>query len=385
MPRARERRRWKIATIIGTRPEVIKCAPLVAALKKTGRFQVFLFSSGQHRHLLNQTLEVFGIHPDHDCRVMTHSQSLFDIAHRAFPRLKKLLLHFKPDLILVQGDTSTAFIAALAGFYTQIPVGHVEAGLRTRDLSNPFPEEANRRLVSVLASLHFAPTPSALRNLVQEGVPQERIFVTGNTVIDALRGVLRSDQLTAPSFFSRFSSGRPLLLVTVHRRENFGAPLRRICEALKQIAGKGRCEILLPVHENPQVKKTVYSILGGVPSVHLVRPLDYFQFVYALKRCRIVLSDSGGVQEESAFLGKPILVLREKTERPEVLEEGLGKLVGSNPSRIIREVSMLLEGSARYRRQSQSLVFGDGKASSRIAALLRSFLENSPHKLTRPG
>jgi len=380
MPRSASGKIWKIVMVLGTRPEVIKFAPLIAALKRDPCFQTVLFSSGQHRELLDQTLQVFGIRPDHDCRIMTHAQSLFDITHRAFSRLKKRLSHLKPDLLLVQGDTSTAFIAALSGFYEKIPVGHLEAGLRTFDLANPFPEEANRKLISILASLHFAPTPGARRNLIREGISPEKIFVTGNTVIDALKGILRSNRLSPPPLLTPLSSKRPLILVTVHRRENFGEPLRRICDSLKRLSQKEECEILLPVHENPEVKKVVYAALKRVPHVHLVKPLSYFHFVYLLKRCYLVLSDSGGVQEEAAFLGKPILILREKTERPEVIEKRVGLLVGSDPSRIVREVASLLKDKNRYRSQAKALaVFGDGRAAPRIAAALRRFLKKSSH------
>ncbi|HBG04839.1 MAG: UDP-N-acetylglucosamine 2-epimerase [Geobacteraceae bacterium GWC2_58_44] len=380
----------KVLSVFGTRPEAIKMAPVVKELEKYPElFQSVVCVTAQHRHMLDQVLNLFEIRPDHDLDIMSPGQDLFDITCAVLKGLKPVLQRERPDLVLVHGDTSTAMGACLAAFYCRIRVGHVEAGLRTHDLSSPFPEEMNRRVVGLLADLHFAPTLASRDNLLREGVGEEAITVTGNTVIDALisvSGRIAGDPLLAAGCardFSFLDPGKRLVLVTGHRRENFGAGFEQICLALAQIACRNpQVEILYPVHLNPNVQEPVRRILGGggLDNVHLVEPLDYLPFVYLLERSYLVLTDSGGVQEEAPSLGKPVLVMRESTERPEAVAAGTVRLVGTDLQAITGETELLLNDRSAY--QAMSLAhnpYGDGRAASRIVSALTGYRVTSSY------
>lgn len=371
----------KVLSVFGTRPEAIKMAPLVDLLGKSPEFESRVCVTAQQREMLDQVLDLFGIVPDYDLDLMSENQSLNSITSKVVGGLKSVLEKSRPDLILVHGDTTTTFSAALAGFYEKVPVGHVEAGLRTGDVSAPWPEEMNRLLTGRLASLHFAPTRKSLENLRAERVPENRIFVTGNTVIDALLSIttrIRADENLSRELESNFrylDRSKRLILVTGHRRENFGDGFESICQALLDIAERRDVEIVYPVHLNPNVQKPVKSILGGRSNIHLIEPLDYLPFVHLMDRAEIILTDSGGVQEEAPSLGKPVLVMRDVTERPEAVEAGTVRLVGTNRDRIRRELSSLLDDEAHYQSMARAHnPYGDGKASARIRqALLRHF------------
>lgn len=361
--------------MFGTRPEAIKLAPVVRELRACDGFEVAVAVTAQHREMLDQALEVFGIRPDFDLDVMQRNQSLFDVTTRALVGLREVIRKFQPNCLVVQGDTTTTFAAALAAFYCQVPVAHVEAGLRTHRRYSPFPEEMNRRLTSVLAELHFAPTQLARQHLLAENVDARDILVTGNTAIDALLWVLKhkSVDLAArlgPALAATMK--RQFILVTVHRRENFGEPLRQVLSALREIAARyPRVGIILPVHPNPNVKPAVEAALGEVPNVHLIEPLDYVTFVHAMNRAHLVLTDSGGVQEEAPSLGKPILVMRESTERPEGVEAGTALLVGTDRQTIVEETSRLLDIPAHYQQMANATnPYGDGTAAARIVQAL---------------
>jgi len=372
-------------------------APVALRLKEAAHlFQVKVAVTAQHREMLDQVLDLFAIQPDYDLDIMSPDQDLFDIASRALTGLKGILQRHRPDLVLVQGDTTTTFVAALAAFFLQIPVGHVEAGLRTRDKYRPFPEEINRHLAGVLSDYHFAPTPWARDNLLDEGVPAPRIWVTGNTVIDALlliTGRVRQEQAIWEDFFRRRFAlsleGRRLILVTGHRRENFGAAFQQICWALRDIVENfPGLNVVYPVHLNPNVQRPVYEILapagadrqegfsrletGQGSRLVLLPPLEYLPFVYLLRQSYLVLTDSGGIQEEAPALGKPVLVMREVTERPEGVWAGTVKLVGTDRRRIFQEVRELLENPTSYRAMSQARnPYGDGQAATRIVEVLK--------------
>jgi UDP-N-acetylglucosamine 2-epimerase (non-hydrolysing) len=365
----------KILTIFGTRPEAIKLAPVIKELER--RNDVFVSKvcvTAQHREMLDPFLQLFGINPDWDLNIMQPNQSLFDVTAKALVKLKEVLEKEKPDLVLVQGDTTTTFTAALAAYYLKIKVGHVEAGLRTLDKYNPFPEELNRRLVGHIADLHFAPTKRAKENLLSEGIPESSIFVTGNTVVDALFMILA--RTTSEDYLPKALSqpDRKLILVTAHRRESFGEGIANICLALKEIVKRvPDVEIVYPVHLNPNVREPVYRMLGGVERVHLIEPLDYIPFVHLMKASYLILTDSGGIQEEAPSLGKPVLVLRNITERPEAVEAGAAKLVGTDPQRIVVETLRLLQDPSEYSKMANvPNPFGDGKAALRIADILES-------------
>ena len=365
----------KILTIFGTRPEAIKLAPVIKELER--RNDVFVSKvcvTAQHREMLDPFLQLFGINPDWDLNIMQPNQSLFDITAKALIKLKEVLEKEKPDLVLVQGDTTTTFTAALAAYYLKIKVGHVEAGLRTLDKYNPFPEELNRRLVGHIADLHFAPTKRAKENLLFEGIPEGSIFVTGNTVVDALFMILA--RTTSEDYLPKALSqpDRKLILVTAHRRESFGEGIANICLALKEIVKRvPDVEIVYPVHLNPNVREPVYRMLGGVERVHLIEPLDYIPFVHLMKASYLILTDSGGIQEEAPSLGKPVLVLRNITERPEAVEAGAAKLVGTDPQRIVAETLRLLQDPSEYSKMANvPNPFGDGRAALRIADILES-------------
>lgn len=359
----------KIMCTVGTRPEAIKMAPVILALKEQPWAEVRVLATAQHRHMLDQVLSFFGIEPDFDLNIMLPNQALTTLTARLLLELDDVLQAEKPDAVLVQGDTTTVMTMALACFYHRIPIGHVEAGLRTWDMQNPFPEEANRVIAGKLARWHFAPTEGSRQNLLKEGVPDSEIIVTGNTVIDALLMTAARDlELAVP-----LDTTKRLVLVTSHRRENFGAPFRNICRALRTLAENNpEVQFLYPVHPNPNVKDVAYEFLAGLPNFTLWEPLDYAPFIAAMKRAYIILTDSGGVQEEAPALGKPVLVLRDETERPEAVEQGVVKLVGPNYDRIVEEAQRLLDDKTTYRAMARGVSpYGDGHAAERIVKTLR--------------
>lgn len=364
----------KVLTVFGTRPEAVKCAPLIHELSRRGIKQSVCVT-GQHRQMLDQILDVFSIHPDHDLNIMRANQSLPQLMADLLPRLTQVIDDVKPTWVLVQGDTSTAFAASLAAYYCKVPVGHVEAGLRTGDILSPWPEEGNRRLVGALAGLHFAPTEWAADNLRREGIPERLIEVTGNTVIDALktaRELLANAPEKTRAFQEKFhflNSKKKLILVTGHRRESFGGGFERICEALAMLAQRDDVEIIYPVHLNPQVHGVVHQILGSgmAKNIHLIEPMEYLAFLYLMERSYLILTDSGGVQEEAPTLGKPVLVMRNVTERPEAIAVGTSQLVGTETDSIVGAATMLLDNSAEYdRRRKIENPYGDGLAARRI-------------------
>ena len=374
-----------IAVVFGTRPEAIKMAPLVHALRATSRFRVSVVVTAQHRHLLDQAMEVFEIQPDLDLNLMSKDQALPALFSRALEGVAHALEALRPDLVLVHGDTSTTLAASMAAFYARIPVGHVEAGLRTGDLSRPWPEEANRKLTAGLAALHFAPTTAARDNLLAENVPANRIYVTGNTVIDALQNIrsrIEADSELRSSLSARFDfldSRKKLVLVTGHRRENFGTGLDELCRSIKQIALRDDVQIVFPVHPNPAVSVHVRQALGDIEHVFLLDPQDYLPFVYLLARAHVVVSDSGGIQEEAPALGKPLLVTREKTERPEGIACGTAMLVGTDSNRIIQECHRLLDDQEAHSAMSTAHnPYGDGRAAIAIVAAIEEFLGSAP-------
>jgi UDP-N-acetylglucosamine 2-epimerase (non-hydrolysing) len=361
--------------VIGTRPEAIKLAPLALELENhPTHFRTRLCVTGQHREMLDQMLQVFGLRPDFDLGVMKAGQTLADVTANCFTGLDRIFRDERPDVVLVQGDTTTTFVASVAAYYHRIPVGHVEAGLRTGKKYEPFPEEVNRRLTTHVANFHFAPTNVARANLLREGISPEDIEVTGNTVIDALlltQARLAKDPTLAADHLGA-TDGSRVILVTAHRRESFGPPFRRICEAIRALAEKRPDVIVVyPVHLNPNVQAPVREILGGVPNVRLLEPLDYVSFVACMERAYILLTDSGGIQEEGPSMGKPVLVMRDTSERPEAIAAGSACLTGTDPERIIRVVSSLLDDPACYKSMtSHPNPYGDGHASERIVRFL---------------
>jgi UDP-N-acetylglucosamine 2-epimerase (non-hydrolysing) len=364
----------KILSIVGTRPEVIKMAPVIHELAKhPGRIESVVLSTAQHREMLDQTLGVFGIVPDMDLNLMRPNQTLAQITTAAIEAVERVLLKVKPDVVLVQGDTTTVFAASLAAFYCKIAIGHVEAGLRSFDRWNPYPEEINRRLADVLADYYFSPTARARENLLREGVASEKVFVTGNTVVDALRCAASVPYEPRGREIKKLlaASGR-LILVTAHRRENWDEPLADICDAFRELVGKfPDLQIVYPVHLNPKVRHTVQAKLSGVDRVHLIEPVDYLTLVHLMKRSYLILTDSGGIQEEAPTFGKPVLVMRKVTERPEAAEAGLALIVGTDRRRIVTEARRLLTDEAAYRRMSTAAnPYGDGKAAGRIVEVL---------------
>jgi len=369
-----------VLNIFGTRPEAVKMAPVVLQLAATAGVESRVCVTAQHRQMLDQVLSVFKIVPDIDLNLMRPDQSLADLTAGILTHLDPVLKSEKPDWVLVQGDTTTVMTTALLCYYNRIRVGHVEAGLRTDDKWQPFPEEINRRIAGVVADLHFAPTQHARRNLLREGVPDERIVVTGNPVIDALQQIVTHPMPTeTQELLDRTGirpGGRRLVLVTAHRRENFGKPLADICEALRGLAEQysDSIHLIYPVHLNPNVQQPVYQLLAGVPNITLLPPLDYLPMVHLMKRATLVLTDSGGIQEEATGLGVPTLVLREVTERPEGLEAGVLKLVGSDPARIVRESAQLLDDPDAHAAMAQAAnPFGDGHAAERIVKALVNY------------
>lgn len=371
----------KVLTVFGTRPEAIKMAPLVRRLQAEAGITSRVCVTAQHRQMLDQVLELFEIRPDHDLDVMRPGQDLFTITAEILQSIRRVYEQEQPDIVLVHGDTTTTFAASLAAFYLRIPVGHVEAGLRTGNLYSPWPEEANRRLTGALARLHFAPTVAARDNLRRENTPDDRIVVTGNTVIDALLNVrerLASSDALCASLASGFPflHGGRMLLITGHRRENFGDGFERICQAIASLAHRyPDMDLVYPVHLNPNVREPVNRLLSGIANVHLIEPQDYLPFVYLMTQATVILTDSGGIQEEAPSLGKPVLVMRDTTERPEAVAAGTVRLVGTDARAIVDGVSLLLDDRAEYERMSFAHnPYGDGRACERIVAALRATL-----------
>lgn len=366
----------RVLLVFGTRPEAIKLCPVLRRLRDCPDFETKVCVTAQHRDMLDQVLETFQVKPDRDLNLMQPGQTLSQSTSRILAALEEVIASVQPDMVLVQGDTTTTMAGALAAFYRNVPVGHVEAGLRTHDMRQPFPEEMNRVLTGRLAALHFAPTESAARNLLAEGVAADTIHVTGNTGIDAVLHVaegLACGRLRAP-VCPPLDGSRKLVVVTAHRRESFGAGFERICSAIARIAGRPDVQLVYPVHRNPNVADPVTKRLGDLPNVLLLEPLDYVSFVDLMRRAYLLLTDSGGIQEEGPSLGKPIIVLREKTERPEAVEAGTMKLVGTSEDRIVAEVHRLLDDAGEYERMRRiHNPYGDGRASERIAEAVRAW------------
>ena len=384
----------RILLVFGTRPEAIKMAPLVREFQKHPEaFETIVCVTGQHREMLDQVLRIFGIQPDYDLNIMRQGQDLYDVTARVLLGMRDVLREARPDVVLVHGDTTTSAAAALAAFYQRIPVGHVEAGLRTHDIYSPWPEEMNRQLTGRIATYHFAPTPLSKRNLTEEGVSPDRIVVTGNTVIDALRQVvsrIKADAsldaelertLRAGGYdVGRLRDGRRLVLITGHRRENFGEGFIHMCTAIKDLTRRyPEVDFVYPMHLNPNVRRPIHEVFGddlsGLGNMFFIEPLEYLSFVYLMEKSAIVLTDSGGIQEEAPGLGKPVLVMRDTTERPEALDAGTVRLVGTDYDKITREVSTLLDDASAYERMSQAVnPYGDGLACGRIVQFLKERL-----------
>ena len=374
----------KVMTVFGTRPEAIKMAPVVLELKKhPDQIQTVVAVTAQHRQMLDQVLDLFQIRPDYDLDIMSQGQTLYDITTRSLQGLKSVMEVEKPDLVLVHGDTTTTFAGALAAYYQQIPVGHVEAGLRTGNIYSPFPEEMNRKLTGAIAAIHFSPTMTARGNLLREGIDKDAIFVTGNTVIDALMTTVdegydfEDEELQSVDF-----QNHRIILLTTHRRENLGEPMRHIYKALRQIIEEiPDTEIVFPVHRNPLVHKVVEEELSGVDRIHLIEPMEYEPFANLMHHSCLVLTDSGGIQEEAPSLGKPVLVLRNTTERPEAVEAGTVRLIGTDRDRVYEETKRLLTDKAAYDAMSNAVnPYGDGQASRRIVQAILYTFGNSTEK-----
>lgn len=355
-------------SVFGTRPEAIKMAPVVLALEREESLASYLAVTAQHREMLDQVLAIFHLQPHYDLHSMEKRQSLNTITSKVLIGMREVLQEIKPHLVLVHGDTTTTFAAALASFYEKIPVGHVEAGLRTGDRYSPFPEEVNRRLTTQLSTLHFTPTKRSAENLMREGHSTSHIYVTGNTVIDALHIIVkRRESLFHHPLLKRVDLSKKIILLTAHRRENWGPPLEDICWAIRSIVEERDVEVVFPVHLNPQIQEVVYRVLEGLLGVHLMDPLDYETFAHLMASSHLILTDSGGIQEEAPSLGKPVLVLRDKTERPEALEAGTVKMVGTNRERIVESVKLLLDDEREYKKMARAInPYGDGQASERI-------------------
>ena len=369
-------KKLKLMTVFGTRPEAIKMCPLVLEMRKYPEYiQPIVAVTAQHREMLDQVLDLFGIVPDYDLNIMTNGQTLYDVTTRALMGLKPVMEEAKPDMVLVHGDTTTTFAGALAAFYAQIPVGHVEAGLRTGNKYSPYPEEMNRKLTGAMADMHFAPTATSKGNLLKENVNPASILITGNTVIDALQTTVHGDYHFADEDFNRvFATGHKLILMTTHRRENLGEPMRHVYRALKSVLETHEnVEAIFPVHKNPKVREIVNQELGHLSRVHLIEPMDYEPFANLMAKVDIVLTDSGGIQEEAPALGKPVLVLRDTTERPEAVEAGTVKLVGTAYEDVLQETNRLLDDDEHYRSMAEAAnPYGDGKACERIIKAILS-------------
>jgi UDP-N-acetylglucosamine 2-epimerase (non-hydrolysing) len=380
-------KKLKVMTVFGTRPEAIKMCPLVLEMRKHSDYiQPIVAVTAQHREMLDQVLHLFKIQPDYDLNIMTSGQTLYDVTVKALMGLKDVLAEAKPDLVLVHGDTTTTFAGSLASYYAQIPVGHVEAGLRTGNKYSPFPEEMNRKLTGALADFHFAPTATSKSNLLKENVNPQRIFVTGNTVIDALDTTVQKDFTFADAHLTEaLKSGKRLILMTTHRRENLGEPMRHVYRALKTVLeSHPDVAAIFPVHKNPKVRQVVNEELGKQERVYLTEPMDYEPFVNLMARVDLVLTDSGGIQEEAPALGKPVLVLRNTTERPEAVTAGTVKLVGTDYEAVLQETLHLLDDFSYYRRMAEAVnPYGDGHACERITGMLLKafgYVKTSPEE-----
>jgi UDP-N-acetylglucosamine 2-epimerase (non-hydrolysing) len=375
-------KKLKLMTVFGTRPEAIKMCPLVLEMGKYPDYiEPIVAVTAQHREMLDQVLELFNIKPDYDLNIMASGQTLYDITTRALTGLKEVIEEAKPDMVLVHGDTTTTFAGALAAFYAQVPVGHVEAGLRTGNKYSPYPEEMNRKLTGSIADMHFAPTSTSKANLLKENVNPETILVTGNTVIDALQTTVKADYEFADAEFNKiFARGNRLILMTTHRRENLGEPMRNVYKALRKVLEThADVEAIFPVHKNPKVREIVQEELGGLDRVHLIEPMDYEPFANLMGKVDIVLTDSGGIQEEAPALGKPVLVLRDTTERPEAVDAGTVKLIGTAYEDVLRETNLLLDDSAHYKKMAEAAnPYGDGKACERI---IRAILQKNGYNV----
>lgn len=364
----------RLMTVFGTRPEAIKMCPLVLEMRKYPDYiEPIVAVTAQHREMLDQVLELFDIKPDYDLNIMASGQTLYDITTRALTGLKEVIEEAKPDMVLVHGDTTTTFAGALAAFYAQVPVGHVEAGLRTGNKYSPYPEEMNRKLTGSIADMHFAPTATSRENLLKENVSRDSIVVTGNTVIDALQTTVKANYEFADGDFNKiFARGNRLILVTTHRRENLGEPMRNVYKALRKVLEThADVEAIFPVHKNPKVREIVQEELGGLDRVHLIEPMDYEPFANLMGKVDIVLTDSGGIQEEAPALGKPVLVLRDTTERPEAVDAGTVKLIGTAYDVVLRETNLLLDDPQHYQKMAEAAnPYGDGKACERIIKVI---------------
>ncbi|MGI6085592.1 MAG: non-hydrolyzing UDP-N-acetylglucosamine 2-epimerase [Acetivibrionales bacterium] len=373
----------KIMTVFGTRPEAIKMAPLVKELAKNQVMDSLVCVTAQHRQMLDQVLDIFQIRPDYDLNIMHNKQTLIDITSRAIEGLYDVFQESKPDMVLVHGDTSTTFAASLAAFYAKVKVGHVEAGLRTYDKYSPYPEEMNRKLTGAIADLHFAPTISNKMNLLKENVDEKHIYVTGNTVIDALSSTVDASHKFIDPFLSNYNFGeKRLILVTAHRRENIGEPLNDICTALRRLCDDmPDISVIYPVHLNPVVRETANRILGGHERIHLIDPLNVQDMHNLINKSTLIMTDSGGLQEEAPSLGKPVLVLRNETERPEAVKAGTVRLLGTNSERVYKEARLLLEDTSEYQKMAKAVnPYGDGKASKRITEALLYYFKLSDKK-----
>jgi len=367
----------KVLIVFGTRPEAIKMAPLIKKISGISSLQIIVCVSAQHREMLDMVLELFKIEPDYDLNLMSSRQSLTDITVRVLNGLEEVLIREKPDLVLVQGDTTTTMAAAMAAFYQKIPVGHVEAGLRSGNLYSPYPEEMNRRIASNISTLHFAPTEGNRDNLLKSGINPELIYVTGNTGIDALHMVIRENyNFSDPHLKLLDFEFKKVILLTAHRRENWGSPMKNILKAVKKILDNNpQVELVFPVHMNPQLKKLAYKIFSSCPQAHLIEPLDYASFVNLMAKSYLVLTDSGGLQEEAPALGKPVLVLRSETERPEAVQAGTVKLTGIDAENIFKDTKILLDDHHEYLNMAKAVnPYGDGHSSDRITKILTNWL-----------
>ncbi|MBR5791079.1 MAG: UDP-N-acetylglucosamine 2-epimerase (non-hydrolyzing) [Phascolarctobacterium sp.] len=375
-------KKLKLMTVFGTRPEAIKMCPLVLEMGKYPDYiEPIVAVTAQHREMLDQVLELFNIKPDYDLNIMASGQTLYDITTKALNGLKEVIEEAKPDMVLVHGDTTTTFAGALAAFYAQVPVGHVEAGLRTGNKYSPYPEEMNRKLTGSIADMHFAPTSTSKANLLKENVNPETILVTGNTVIDALETTVKADYEFADAEFNKiFARGNRLILMTTHRRENLGEPMRNVYKALRKVLEThSDVEAIFPVHKNPKVREIVQEELGGLDRVHLIEPMDYEPFANLMGKVDIVLTDSGGIQEEAPALGKPVLVLRDTTERPEAVDAGTVKLIGTEYEDVLRETNLLLDDAEHYKKMAEATnPYGDGKACERI---IRAILQKNGYNI----
>ena len=375
-------KKLKLMTVFGTRPEAIKMCPLVLEMGKYPDYiEPIVAVTAQHREMLDQVLELFNIKPDYDLNIMASGQTLYDITTKALNGLKEVIEEAKPDMVLVHGDTTTTFAGALAAFYAQVPVCHVEAGLRTGNKYSPYPEEMNRKLTGSIADMHFAPTSTSKANLLKENVNPETILVTGNTVIDALETTVKADYEFADAEFNKiFARGNRLILMTTHRRENLGEPMRNVYKALRKVLEThADVEAIFPVHKNPKVREIVQEELGGLDRVHLIEPMDYEPFANLMGKVDIVLTDSGGIQEEAPALGKPVLVLRDTTERPEAVDAGTVKLIGTEYEDVLRETNLLLDDAEHYKKMAEATnPYGDGKACERI---IRAILQKNGYNI----